>query len=87
MTKHIRTQHRNKFRGTAAPVGTPARTPQRYGGSPFGSKENRLPCSCVPNLSYISKDIKNMAVTPAKHAYTRVKGFFRSWNAGGGHYA
>lgn len=83
MTKRIRTQNRNKFRGTAALVGTPARTPQRYGGSPFGSKENRLPCSYVPNLSYKSKEIGIKDRKHSQHAYTRVKGFWSSKNTGG----
>ncbi len=83
MTKRIRTQNRNKFRGTAALVGTPARTPQRYGGSPFCSKENRLPCSCVPNLSYKSKEIGIKDRKHSQHAYMRVKGFWSSKNTGG----
>jgi hypothetical protein len=83
MTKRIRTQNRNKFRGTAALVGTPARTPQRYGGSPFGSKENRLPCSYVPNLSYISKEKESRDKKHPKHAFARVKDFWSSENTGG----
>ena len=83
MTKRIRTQNWNRFRGASAPVGTPAGTPQRYGGSPFGSKENRLPCSYVPNFSYISKEIGIKDRKHPKHAFARVKDFWSSENTGG----
>lgn len=48
--------HRNKFRGKAYPFGTIMGTPHGNGGGPISTKENRQSCSCVPNLSYISKE-------------------------------
>ena len=73
----------NKFPGAAPHFGTPAGTPHGNGGSPISGKENRLPCSCVPNISYISKDVRNRGHQHAKHAYTRIRGFFGSRNTGG----
>lgn len=61
----------------------PAGTPHGNGGSPISGKENRLPCSCVPNISYISKDVRNRGHQHAEHAYTRIRGFFGSRNTGG----
>lgn len=50
---------RNRFRGEAYPLGTFMGTPHGNGGSPISTKENRRSCSCVPNLSYISKGRRN----------------------------
>nr|DAO66107.1 MAG TPA: hypothetical protein [Caudoviricetes sp.] len=83
MKRQAGTKSGNKFQGTAPHSGTLAGTPHGNGGSPISGKENRLPCSCVPNISYISKDVRNRGYQHAKHAYTRVKGFFRSRNTGG----
>ena len=77
----------NKFPGGSLAIGTLAGTSLGNGRAPISCKVCRRFCSHVPNFSYISKYIKNMAVTPAKHAYMRVKGFFCSGNTGGGRYA
>lgn len=77
------TKSGNKFPGGAPHFGTPAGTPHGNGGSPISGQENRLPCSCVPNISYISKDARNRGHQHAKHAYTRIRGFFGSRNTGG----
>ncbi len=83
MKKQTGTQIGNRFPGAALRFGTHTGTPHGNGGSPISSKENRHPCSCVPNISYISKDSENKGHQHAKHAYTRVKGFLRSKNTGG----
>nr|DAT44021.1 MAG TPA: hypothetical protein [Caudoviricetes sp.] len=83
MKRQAGTKFGNKFPGTVPHFGTPAGTPHGNGGSPISGKENRLPCSCVPNISYISKDVRNRGHQHAKHAYTRIRGFFGSRNTGG----
>lgn len=75
--------HRNKFRGKAYPLGTFAGTPHGNGGSPISTKENRQSCSCVPNLSYISKEEGIKRLKHAIHAFARVKGFSVFENTGG----
>ena len=56
---------RNRFRGEAYPLGTFMGTPHGNGGGPISTKENRRSCSCVPNLSYISKE---EGIKSTKHA-------------------
>ena len=74
---------RNKFRGEAYPLGTFTRTSHGNGGSPISSKENRRSCSCVPNLSYISKEEGIKSNKHAIHAFAHVKGFSGFENTGG----
>ena len=63
---------RNEFRGKAYPLGTFTGTPHGNGGDPISTKENRLSCSCVPNLSYISKEEGIKSSKHAIHAFARV---------------
>ena len=62
---------RNRFRG---------------GGGPISTKENRRSCSCVPNLSYISKEEGIKSNKHAIPAFAHVKDFSGFENTGG-HYA
>ena len=77
---------RNRFRGEAYPLGTFMGTPHGNGGSPISTKENRRSCSCVPNLSYISKEVRTKSNKYTIHAFARVKDFSGFENTGG-HYA
>ena len=77
---------RNRFRGEAYPLGTFTGTPHGNGGGPISTKENRQSCSCVPNLSYISKEVRIKSNKYAIHAFARVKDFSGFENTGG-HYA
>ena len=83
MKKAVTDILRNEFRGEACPLGTFMRTPHGNGGSPISSKENRQSCSCVPNLSYISKDEGIKSNKHAIPAFTRVKDFSGFENTGG----
>ncbi len=74
---------RNKFRGKAYPLGTFVGTPHGNGGSPISTKENRRSCSCVPILSYISKEVEIKSNKHAIPAFTRVKDFSGFENTGG----
>lgn len=76
---------RNKFRGEAYPLGTSTGTPHGNGGGPISTKENRQSCSCVPNLSYISKEEGIKEFKHAIHAFARVKDFSGFENTGGRH--
>lgn len=76
---------RNKFRGEAYPLGTFMGTPHGNGGGPISTKENRQSCSCVPNLSYISKEEGIKGFKNAIHAFARVKDFSGFENTGGRH--
>lgn len=73
---------RNRFREEAYPLGTFMGTPHGNGG-PISTKENRRSCSCVPNLSYISKEEGIKGFKHAIHAFARVKDFSGFENAGG----
>ena len=66
---------RNKFRGEAYTLGTFMGTPHGNGGSPISTKENRRSCSCVPNLSYISKEEGIKSNKHAIPAFAHVKDF------------
>ena len=86
MKKTVPTILRNEFRGKAHLFGTFERTPHGNGGGPISTKENRRSCSCVPNLSYISKE---EGIKSNKHAipvFAHVKDFSSLENTGG-HYA
>lgn len=74
---------RNTFRGKAYALGTFAGTPHGNGGSPISTKENRQSCSCVPILSYISKEVEIKGFKHAIHAFARVKDFSGFENTGG----
>ena len=86
MKKTVPAILRNEFRGKAHLFGTFERTPHGNGGGPISTKENRRSCSCVPNLSYISKEEGIKSNKHAIHAFARVKGFSGFENTGG-HYA
>ena len=77
---------RNRFRGEAYPLGTFMGTPHGNGGGPISTKENRRSCSCVPNLSYISKEEGIKSNKHATPAFACVKDF-SSFENTGGHYA
>ena len=77
--------HRNKFRGKGYPFGTFAGTPHGNGGGPISTKENRKSCSCVPNLSYISKEEGIKRFKHTIHAFARIKDFSGFENTGGHH--
>ena len=77
---------RNEFRGKAHLFGTFERTPHGNGGGPISTKENRRSCSCVPNLSYISKEEGIKSNKHAIPAFAHVKDFSGFENTGG-HYA
>lgn len=77
---------RYKFRRKAYLHGTQTRTSHRNGGGPISTKENRQPCSCVPNLSYISKEEGIKSNKHAIPAFAHVKDFSGFENTGG-HYA
>ena len=83
MKKTVPTILRNKFRGEAYPLGTFMGTPHGNGGDPISTKENWRPCSCVPNLSYISKEVRIKSNKYAIHAFARVKDFSGFENTGG----
>ena len=86
MKKTVPTILRNEFRGKACSFGTFERTPRGNGGGPISTKENRRSCSCVPNLSYISKEEEIKSNKHAIPAFAHVKDFSGFENAGG-HYA
>lgn len=86
MKKTVPNILRNRFRGEAYPLGTFMGTPHRHGGSPISTKGNRRYCSCVPNLSYISKEVGIKSNKHARPAFARVKDFSGFENTGG-HYA
>ena len=73
---------RNRFRGEAYPLGTFMGTPHGNGGGPISTKENRRSCSCVPNLSYISKEEGIKSYKNAIHAIALVKDFKEYVNTG-----
>ena len=77
---------RNRFLGEAYPISTFTGTPHGNGGGPISTKENRRSCSCVPNLSYISKEVRIKSNKHAIPAFVRVKDFSGFENTGG-HYA
>lgn len=77
---------RNRFWEEAYPLGTFMGTPHGNGGDPISTKENRRSCSCVPNLSYISKEVEIKSDKHAIPAFACVKGFSGFENTGG-HYA
>ena len=83
MKKTVPTILRNRFRGKAYPLGTFMGTPHGNGGGPISTKENRRSCSCVPNLSYISKEEGIKRNKYAIHAFARVKDFSGLENTGG----
>ena len=83
MKKTVPTILRNEFRGKAHLFGTFERTPHGNGGGPISTKENRQSCSCVPNLSYISKEVRIKSNKYAIHAFARVKDFSGFENTGG----
>ena len=86
MKKTVPTILRNRFLGEAYPISTFTGTPHGNGGGPISTKENRRSCSCVPNLSYISKEEGIKRNKYAIHAFARVKDFSGLENIGG-HYA
>ena len=86
MKKTVPAILRNEFRGKAHLFGTFERTPHGNGGGPISTKENRRSCSCVPNLSYISKEEGIKSNKHAIPAFARVKDFSGFENTGG-HYA
>ena len=71
---------------THLPLGTFMGTPHGNGGGPISTKENRRSCSCVPNLSYISKEEEIKSNKHAIPAFAHVKDF-SSFENTGGHYA
>ena len=82
MKKTVPTILRNRFRGESYLFGTFMGTPHGNGGGPISTKENWRPCSCVPNLSYISKE----EIKSNKHAipaFAHVKDFSGFENTGG----
>ena len=83
MKKTVPTILRNEFRWKAHLFGTFERTPHGNGGGPISTKENRRSCSCVPNLSYISKEVRIKSNKYAIHAFARVKDFSGFENTGG----
>ena len=83
MKKTVPAILRNEFRGKAHLFGTFGRTPHGNGGGPISTKENRRSCSCVPNLSYISKEEGIKSSKHAIHAFARVKDFSGFENTGG----
>ena len=83
MKKTVPTILPNRFRGEAYPLGTSTGTPHGNGGGPISTKENRRSCSCVPNLSYISKEVGIKSNKHAIHAFARVKDFSGFENTGG----
>ena len=83
MKKTVPAIPRNKFRGESYPFGTFMGTPHGNGGGPISTKENRRSCSCVPNLSYISKEEGIKSNKYAIHAFARVKDFSGFENTGG----
>lgn len=83
MKKAVTDILRYEFRRKAYPLGTFTRTSHGNGGSPISTKENRQSCSCVPNLSYISKEEGIKSNKYATPAFTRVKGFSGFENTGG----
>ena len=76
----------NRFLGEAYPISTFTGTPHGNGGGPISTKENRRSCSCVPNISYISKEEGIKSNKHAIPAFVRVKDFSGFENTGG-HYA
>lgn len=74
---------RNRFLGEAYPISTFTGTPHGNGGGPISTKENRRSCSCVPNLSYISKEEGIKSNKHAIPAFVRVKDFSGFENTGG----
>ena len=74
---------RNKFRREVYSLGTFMGTPHGNGGGPISTKENRRSCSCVPNLSYISKEVGLKSNKYAIHAFARVRDFSGFENTGG----
>lgn len=74
---------RNRFRGEAYPLGTFMGTPHGNGGGSISTKENRRSCSCVPNLSYISKEEGIKSNKHAIPAFAHVKDFSGFENTGG----
>lgn len=74
---------RNRFRGESYLFGTFMGTPHENGGGPISTKENWRSCSCVPNLSYISKEEGIKSNKYAIHAFARVKDFSGFENTGG----
>lgn len=83
MKKTVPTILRNRFRGEPYPLGTFMGTPHGNGGGPISTKENRRSCSCVPNLSYISKEEGIKRNKYAIHAFARLKDFSGLENTGG----
>ena len=83
MKKTVPAILRNKFRRDAYPLGTFKGTSHRNGDSPISTKENRRSCSCVPNLSYISKEEGIKSSKHAIPAFARVKDFSGFENTGG----
>ena len=73
----------NLYPATSCWYGTPKGTTHRNGGGPVTTKENQQPCSCVPNLSYILKNIVYRATETQIQAFTRVKGLLGFENIGG----
>ena len=59
------------------------RQPHGNGGGPISTKENRRSCSCVPNLSYISKEEGIKSNKHAIPAFAHVKDFSGFENTGG----
>ena len=83
MKKTVSDILRNKFRREPYPLGTFMGTPHGNGGGPISTTENRRSCSCVPNLSYISKEVGIKSNKYAIHAFARVKDFSGFENTGG----
>ena len=86
MKNSVTTVLRYKFRRKAYLHGTQTGTSHGNGGSPISTKENRRSCSCVPNLSYISKEEEIKSNKHAIPAFAHVKDFSGFENTGG-HYA
>ena len=75
----------NRFRWKARLAGTFKGTTHGNGISPISIKENRLSCSCVPDLSYIWKDKEIKGNRHAIPVFARVKDFSGFKNMGGYH--
>ena len=83
MKNSVTTVLRYKFRRKAYLHGTQTGTSHGNGESPISTKASRRSCSCVPVLSYISKEEGIKSNKHAIHAFTRVKDFSGFENTGG----
>ena len=83
MKNSVTTVLRYRFRRKEFLNGTQTRTSHGNGESPISIKANRQSCSCVPVLSYISKEVEIKDIEHAIHAFTRLKDFSGFENTGG----